>query len=126
MTAATGSAHPCVTELVVAGALIGIRKHSVRFRDFLEALFRRRVIRIPVGMALHRELAVGLLQVRLGDTPVDPERLVIVPLTHNHSSRLRGSAGRRASRTTEKTSQREAGRRNQGRLVTARGVSTQP
>ena len=76
---ATGSAHAGMPETVVAGALLCVREDGVGLGDLLETLLSRRIVRITVGMTLQRELSIGLLEVGLAGTPVDPQNLVKIP-----------------------------------------------
>jgi hypothetical protein len=55
-------AHSGMTVAVIERALLGISQHRVGFGDFLEAFFRIRIVRIPIGMVLHGELAISALQ----------------------------------------------------------------
>ena len=60
-----------VAELVVGGALPGVGEHLVGFLGLLELLLGALVVRVAVGMVLHRELPVGLLDVLLGSVAID-------------------------------------------------------
>ena len=55
-----------MSEAVVARTLLAVGQHRVRFAAFLELLFRFRIVRIAVGMVLHRQLAIGALDLLLG------------------------------------------------------------
>ena len=79
---AARSADTGVAELVVARLLLRIGEHGVCLGDLFEALLGLGIIRITVRVTFHRELAVGLLEVALGDATVDAEHLVVVPLAH--------------------------------------------
>src|SRR3989442_8199477 len=84
--------HPRHTVAVVGGALLGIAQHLVRFRDLLEFLFGGRLLRgrDAVGVVLHGEAAVRLLDVRLARIPCHAQKGVIVgPATHSSSSPTR-------------------------------------
>ncbi len=59
--AARRAAHARMAELVVAGALVGVRQHVVGFGRFLELLLGLFVARVLVGMVLDGRLAVGFL-----------------------------------------------------------------
>jgi len=65
MAPSTGPSDPGMPETVVASPLFGVRKDGIGLGHFLEALFGRRVIGIPVGVTFQRELAIGLLEVSL-------------------------------------------------------------
>src|SRR3989442_1000267 len=54
---------PRHAEAIVGRALLGIAQHLVRFGDELELFFGRFVTVVAVGVALHGEPAVGLLDV---------------------------------------------------------------
>ena len=58
---------------IVGGAFVGIAQHLVRFGHELEFFFGGLVAVIAIGMALHRELAVGLLDVCFARVPLDAE-----------------------------------------------------
>src|SRR3989441_7965879 len=62
-TTLPASAHARCAVAIVGRAFLGIAQHFVRFGDQLEALFGDLVTVVAVGVALHRELAVGLLDV---------------------------------------------------------------
>ena len=65
---------------VVGRAFAGIAQDLVGLADFFEFRLGRVVVRIFVGMEFDRELAVGLLEVVLGDASFDSENLVVVAL----------------------------------------------
>ena len=71
-----------VAEAVVGGALLRILQRLVGDVDLLEAGFRFRIVRISVGMELHRELAIGGLQRLFVDAAVDPEHVIEIPISH--------------------------------------------
>ena len=50
-----------VAKAIVAGTLLCIRQHGIRFAAFLEALFRLRIVGIAVRMELQGELAICAL-----------------------------------------------------------------
>ncbi len=74
-----------VAELVVSRALGRVGQDLVGLLRFLEALFGPGILRIAVRVPLHRQLAIGVLQVAVGGVPVDSEHLVIIPLRHARS-----------------------------------------
>ena len=47
---------------VVERALLRVGQDRIGFGNFLEAFFRVRIVRIPVGMVLHGKLAISALQ----------------------------------------------------------------
>src|SRR5712692_68319 len=63
-------------EAVIVRALVGIGEHRVCLVDGLEALLGLLVTGIAVGMVLHRELAVRLLDLRLPSPARNPQHLV--------------------------------------------------
>ena len=69
-----------MAELVIPLAFLRVRQHLVRFGGLLKLGLRRFVARIAIRVILHRQLAVGGLDLvrarRLGDT----QHLVIVSL----------------------------------------------
>ena len=68
-----------VAEAVVARALLRIGQHLVRLRRLLELRLRHGVARIAVGVQLHRELAVGALELGRVDAAVDTQHFVVIP-----------------------------------------------
>src|SRR5450755_2939860 len=73
-------------ELIVRRALARIGEDFVRFLGLLEFLFRGLVIRIAVGMVLHRQLAISLLDVLFRSVAIDAQGRVIVALSHSSVS----------------------------------------
>ena len=71
-----------MTEPVVQAALLGVGKDRVCFRRLLEFLFRRVIAWIAIGVVLHRQLAVGALDLGVASTARHTEDLVVVPLAH--------------------------------------------
>src|SRR5688572_3124122 len=81
--AASGAVlHTRMTEAVVGRALVLVRQRFVGFLGFLELRFRLRVARIAVGMMLHREASIRLLEVGFRGVTRDAEYLVVIPLRH--------------------------------------------
>src|SRR2546423_1373306 len=79
----------CHAVAIVRGALLGITQHLVRLRDLLELLFGRRLLRgsDAVGMVLHGQAAVRLLDLRLARVARHPQQGVVVArLAHSSSS----------------------------------------
>ena len=58
-----------VAELIVDGALAGIRKHLVGLLALLESVLGLRVVGIAVGMKFHRQASIRLLDIRLAGIP---------------------------------------------------------
>ena len=54
--------HARVAIAVIERPLLGVGENGVGLGDFLKALFRIRIIGIPVRMVLHGELAISALQ----------------------------------------------------------------
>jgi hypothetical protein len=71
-----------VAELVVGGALGGIRQDLVRLLALLERLFGLGIVRVAVRMPLHGVAPVRLLDVLFGGVPVYAEHFVVVALRH--------------------------------------------
>jgi hypothetical protein len=79
-TAGATRAATLVAEAVVLGTFLVVRQDRVGLRNLLEALFRRRVVRVPVWVALHRELAIGLLEIGRARVTRATQHFVIVTL----------------------------------------------
>jgi hypothetical protein len=75
---AGGAPYSCVPETIVERALLDIGKNRIGFRQFLELIFRIRIIRVAVRMVRHRELAVSALDLDVSGRAGDAEDLVIV------------------------------------------------
>src|SRR5215468_7949822 len=73
-----GTCYSSVSKAIVGRAFVGVDQHRVRFGDFLEFLFRIRIIRIPVGMVLHGQLTVGALNLLLGAGALHSQDLVVI------------------------------------------------
>ncbi len=67
---------------IVEAAFLDVGEDGVRLRRLLELFFRSLVVRIPVGMELHRLLAIRALELRHARSPADAEHLVIIALAH--------------------------------------------
>jgi len=72
------AAHAGVSEAVVQRSLLAVGENGVRLRDFLELLFRIRIVRVAVGMVRHRELAVSALDLNVGGRTGNTEYFVII------------------------------------------------
>jgi hypothetical protein len=68
--------------LIVSRPLLRIAQNLVGFLGFLEVLFGFRVVGIAVGVVLHRQAAIGLLQLVVGGIAIDAQNFVIVSLRH--------------------------------------------
>src|SRR5690606_33958361 len=76
-------------DLVVLATLLGVAEHAVRLADLLELGLGLGIALIGIGVILAGELAVRLLQLRIGDVLRDAERLVEVlvePVLTSHRS----------------------------------------
>jgi hypothetical protein len=79
-----------MAELVVPCLLVIVDQDLVRFGDLLELLLCcLDVVLVHVGMVLHRELSVGLLDLVLRGPSLHAEYLIVVPFL-SHSSVLLG------------------------------------
>ena len=78
-------------ELVIARALVGIGQHLICFVDLLEALLRRLIVRVQVGVRFLGQLAVGFLDIFLAGSFSDPQHLIIISFCC-HSSLLNQGA----------------------------------
>ncbi len=79
-----------MTELVVGRPLLLVAEHLVGLLDLLELLLGLRIIRVAIRMVLHRQPAVGLLDLHRGGRAADTQYLVIVALGHARTLGLRG------------------------------------
>jgi hypothetical protein len=67
-----------VTVAIVGGALLFVHQDVVGFTEFLELLFRVRIVRILVGMEFDRELAVRTLDLLAGCVAFDAQDFVVI------------------------------------------------
>ena len=72
--------------LIVELALLRIGEDLVGLGELLEALLRGVVTRVMVGMAIHRQLAVSLLDFSAFTAPLQAQNLVIIALFNLHMS----------------------------------------
>src|SRR5205085_3563351 len=79
-----GHAVAGVAEGVVALALLGIAEAGVGLPHLLEPLLGLLVPLVAVGVVLHGEPPVGLLQILGPAVPADPQHLVVVALGHRY------------------------------------------
>jgi hypothetical protein len=77
-----GAAKPGVPEAIVHVPLVAVGEHGIRLGRFLEALFRRLVPGVPVGMELQRQFAVRALDLLFGRRALDLEHFVIIAFAH--------------------------------------------
>src|SRR6266576_1426098 len=67
------AAHARHAVAIIGGAFLRIAQHLVRLRDQLELLLGRLVAVVAVGMALHRQSAVGFLDIGFARVVLDAE-----------------------------------------------------
>ena len=97
---------------VVATARVGVGQHLVRLGHLAEALGRRRIVLVDVGVQLAREAPEGLLDLVVGCVARDSERVVVVALRrHPRSHGSRTSTRRRRLRTPTALRRRSGPRR---------------
>ncbi len=72
------TAHSGMAVTVVERALLGVGQYRVGLRDFLEALFRFRIVRVPIGMVLHGKLAISALQFLIAYRTAHRQYFVII------------------------------------------------
>src|SRR5260363_105463 len=71
-----------VTVLIVCGAVLRIGEHFLRVLDFLETRLGLFIVRIAVGVILHRELAIRFFDFLIARVFGDPQRLIKIPFRH--------------------------------------------
>src|SRR5690348_12409546 len=84
--AAAGSAQTCLAVPVIHGPLLRVAQNLVCLGDLLELRFRLRR-GITVWMVLHRELPIGLLDLRIGGLARDAQQRVELAHSSNPSTR---------------------------------------
>src|SRR5262249_35672012 len=89
-------------EAVEVSALVRIGQDGVRLVDLFELLLGVFVAAVAIGMVLHRELSVGLLDLGLAGPAIDAEHLVVVA---RHRAQL-SSSGAAATDTSAARSTR--------------------
>src|SRR5690606_4953404 len=80
--AASLTVYAGMAELVVGGALTGVRQDFVGFAGLFEFVLGILVIRVTVRVVLHGELSVRPLNYLFVRIPGDPEYFVIIALGH--------------------------------------------
>ena len=70
-------------ELIVGTAFLTIRQDLIGLSRLLELGIGVRIIRIAVRVILHRDPAIGFLDIRLRSGAVHPQHIVIVAFRHN-------------------------------------------
>src|SRR6185436_508146 len=68
--------------LIVDRALLRVGQHFVGLLALLELVLGLVIVRIAVGVILHRQAAIRFLDLDLGRGPRDVEHLVVIPLGH--------------------------------------------
>jgi len=68
------------TVLIISGTFLAIGKNLVSLLAFLEFFLRPRIVRVAVGVMLHGQLAVGLLDLVVGSVAVDAENFIKIAL----------------------------------------------
>src|SRR5690606_14680288 len=68
--------------LIVGGALVPVAQDLVGLLRLLEMLLGFRVVGVAVGVVLHRQPPIGLLQVIVAGVPVHAEDVVVISLCH--------------------------------------------
>ena len=71
-----------MTVLVIGAALLVVREHLVGFFRLFELLFRLWVVRVAVGVVLHRKLAISLFNLFFGSISVDAKDFVVITFCH--------------------------------------------
>ncbi len=77
-----------MTITVIRRALLRIAQHGVSLATLLELLLSRGVVRIPIRMMLHRQLAISRLQLRITRIPRNTQYLVVINLCHVRRSHI--------------------------------------
>ena len=73
---------PGMTELVVRRLLLRVRQHRVGLVGLLEALLGGLVARVAVRVVLHRDAAIGLLDLGLVRATLDAQYIVVISFRH--------------------------------------------
>ena len=72
-----------MAEAVVGGALVGVLEDVVGLVDFLELVLAVLVAGIAVRVTLHRELAIGRLELGVARGALDRQDFVVAALGHH-------------------------------------------
>ena len=81
--ASTHSALECgVAVLVIGSALLRVAQYFISFLRFLEMFLGFRIVRIAVGVMLHRQLAISLFDIFVRSIAVDAENFIVVFFCH--------------------------------------------
>ncbi len=65
------------------GALFCVAQHLVGFVDLFEAIFSLFIIRVAVGMILHRQFAICLTDILLAGFAFHTQNLIVIFVVHN-------------------------------------------
>jgi hypothetical protein len=71
-----------VAEAVVGGALLVVLQNVIGLAQLLELRLGRLVARVAVGVVLHGQLAIGLLQLLGAGAALDAQELIKIRLSH--------------------------------------------
>src|SRR5262249_260516 len=91
------------------GALVRIGQDAVRLVDFFEPGLGLLVAAVAIGMELHRELAIGLLDLGLAGGARDAENLVVVARHRTQSSPSGAAATDTSAARSTRLCRREPG-----------------
>ena len=72
------AAKASMPKAVIQRSLLAIRENCISLGDFFERLFRRRIVRVAVGMVRHRQLAISALDFHLGGSTSNTKDFVII------------------------------------------------
>ena len=79
---------------VIGGTLLRILQNFIGFGGLAEPLRGFLVIRVPVGMVLHRQFAIGGFERGFVGVPGHAENIIIITLAHDFATRLTIGTGR--------------------------------
>ena len=86
MESATHVAETFLAEAVIAGALVGIRKHTIRLVDLFELFLGVRFL-AHIRVILARQFSEGCFDLIFRGVPSYTEYLVVIAIGHNLESR---------------------------------------
>ena len=84
-----------VAVAVVGRALVRVHQHVVSLAELLELFLGMRIVRIFVGMILHRELAIRPFDLVRRHVPANFEHLVVIALGGGHYLKISENKYRR-------------------------------
>src|SRR5438067_520318 len=85
-----------MAEPIVQAALLGVGEDRVGLGGFLELFLRGVVARIAVRVMLHRQLAIGALDLGVGRRPRQFQDFVIIALAHDFATLTIAGRSRRS------------------------------